>query len=130
MIRPHHGMCLAFFEGKGYSEKFTAHMGKVLKMFEQNKTMKIYLTADTDTICGACPNNQGNVCKDKKLVRHYDQEVLKSCDLKEGQEIPFGTFAELVQEKIIASGERETICGNCQWNKICGRKESRWAKIC
>lgn len=28
-IRPHHGMCLYFFEGKGYSEGFTKHMAEV-----------------------------------------------------------------------------------------------------
>ena len=27
-IRPHHGMCLYFFEGKGYSEGFTKHMAE------------------------------------------------------------------------------------------------------
>lgn len=31
MLRPHHGMCLAYFEGKGYSEGFTAHMQSMLE---------------------------------------------------------------------------------------------------
>ncbi|MCD7957742.1 MAG: DUF1284 domain-containing protein [Lachnospiraceae bacterium] len=31
-LRPHHGMCLAYFEGKGYSEGFAAHMQKVLEL--------------------------------------------------------------------------------------------------
>ena len=30
-LRAHHGMCLAFFEGKGYSSAFTENMGKVLE---------------------------------------------------------------------------------------------------
>ena len=25
-LRPHHGMCLAYFEGKGYSDGFTVNM--------------------------------------------------------------------------------------------------------
>ena len=29
-VRPHHGMCLAYFIGKGYSEGFSAHMEKML----------------------------------------------------------------------------------------------------
>ena len=33
-IRPHHGMCIAFFKGKGYSEKFTAHMKDIIKELE------------------------------------------------------------------------------------------------
>ncbi|MCD7883612.1 MAG: DUF1284 domain-containing protein [Lachnospiraceae bacterium] len=31
-LRPHHGMCLAYFEGKGYSEGFIAHMQNVLEL--------------------------------------------------------------------------------------------------
>lgn len=27
-LRPHHGMCLAYFEGRGYSREFAEHMGK------------------------------------------------------------------------------------------------------
>ena len=30
-VRPHHGMCLAFFIEKGYSEGFSAHMEKMFK---------------------------------------------------------------------------------------------------
>ena len=29
-LRAHHGMCLAFFEGKGYSTGFTARMALIL----------------------------------------------------------------------------------------------------
>ena len=32
-IRPHHGMCLAFFIGNGYSNEFTAHMQEMLELF-------------------------------------------------------------------------------------------------
>ena len=31
LLRAHHGMCLAFFEGEGYSDLFVAHMGKILE---------------------------------------------------------------------------------------------------
>ena len=37
-LRPHHGMCLAYFEGRGYSEKFTAHMQYVLEKLENAPT--------------------------------------------------------------------------------------------
>ena len=32
-LRPHHGMCLAYFKGEGYSGGFTAHMAEMLKLF-------------------------------------------------------------------------------------------------
>lgn len=34
-LRPHHGMCLAYFEGKGYSSSFCVHMGEVLEKLER-----------------------------------------------------------------------------------------------
>ena len=128
-IRPHHGMCLAYFEGKGYSEGFTAHMGRILNLLEQDKAALVRVVVDTDVICGECPNNQDSICKEKERVRCYDEAVLKACGLKEGQEIRFWEFAELVQEKILASGRRSEICADCQWDEICCKKESRWAKI-
>ena len=30
LLRPHHGMCLAYFKGEGYSDGFSAHMKEVL----------------------------------------------------------------------------------------------------
>ena len=35
-IRPHHGMCLYFFEGKGYSNTFSEHMAQVKEELLQN----------------------------------------------------------------------------------------------
>ena len=47
-LRPHHGMCLAYFKGEGYSNGFTAHMAEMLKIFLEGK--KIRLHVDTDDI--------------------------------------------------------------------------------
>ncbi len=35
-LRPHHGMCLAYFEGRGYSRGFSVHMGKILELLEKD----------------------------------------------------------------------------------------------
>ena len=29
-LRPHHGLCMAYFVGEGYSSGFSRHMGEVL----------------------------------------------------------------------------------------------------
>ena len=34
-LRPHHGMCLAYFEGKGYSDDFTENMQHMLELLEK-----------------------------------------------------------------------------------------------
>ena len=59
-LRAHHGMCLAFFEGKGYSSAFTENMGKVLEEMEADTLLE--LCREKDIICRACPNLEEGVC--------------------------------------------------------------------
>ena len=59
-LRPHHGMCLAYFEGRGYSREFAEHMGKILDIMERDA--RVSLTVGGDVICSACPNLKGQVC--------------------------------------------------------------------
>lgn len=123
-LRPHHGMCLAYFQGSGYSEGFTSHMEEVLGFLEEGRDVK--LTVAADEICSACPNNREGVCKDRLLVEQYDRAVLEHCGLEEGQELAFCEFVKLVQKHIISAGCRREICGECQWDEICRNKKSRW----
>ena len=151
-LRPHHGMCLAYFKGEGYSDGFSAHMQEMLDIFQ--KGAKIQLHADTDEICSACPNNEKGCCSsfslveaydnavlelcglengqimefDDFIVEAYDNAVLELCGLENGQIMEFDDFTDVVQKKILASGKRKEICGNCQWNSICESQKSRWEK--
>ena len=123
-IRPHHGMCLAFFIGNGYSNGFTAHMQEMLELF--TKGADVCLTVNTDEICSACPNNCQGLCEAAEKVKRYDNAVLSQCGLTEGQTLPFSKFTQYVQQNIIASCKRPEICGDCQWNRICQDQPSRW----
>jgi DNA helicase-2/ATP-dependent DNA helicase PcrA len=116
-IRPHHGMCLAYYQGKGYSEGFTGHMYEMKAQYEKNA--KVRLTVSTDEICAACPNNGEGICKSAEKVASYDRAVLECCGLQEGQELPYKTFADRVQKAILRSGRRPKICGGCQWDALC-----------
>lgn len=136
-LRPHHGMCLAYFEGKGYSVEFTVHMQNMLEILTKKKGFgenvnggaKVRLTVCTDEICTACPNNIGALCREETRVRMFDQGVLETCQLEEGQVLDFEAFAGLVQRHIIDAGKRQDICGGCQWESICANKESRWESL-
>lgn len=126
-IRPHHGMCLAYFIGNGYSSGFTAHMQEMLDIFMRDA--RVRLVVKTDEICGACPNSQGGSCLTPEKVEKYDRAVLEACGLLEGQEMGFLEFAAEVQKKVISAGMRSEICGDCQWNEICRSQPSRWESI-
>lgn len=123
-LRPHHGMCLAYFIGKGYSEGFSAHMEKCLQQFL--KDGKVKLVVHTDEICSACPNQKEQVCIAQDHVSKYDKKVLEICGFSEGMELNFLQFASIVQQKILGKDLRESICGGCQWNEICSSHKSRW----
>ena len=104
-VRPHHGMCLAYFIGKGYSEGFSAHMEKMLHILEQD--VSIRLVVSLDEICSACPNRQVTVeasgvekeiCEAQEKVYRYDHGVLDACGLAEGEELNFLEFTRKVQD--------------------------------
>ena len=123
-LRPHHGMCFQFYEGKGYSEDFTDHMGRIIRQLEKEPETAVKLTVATDVVCANCPNNEEGSCTTLEKVTGYDEEVLKACNLVEGEEISFAEFAQLVRSEIIEKGLRSSICGDCSWDYICRRKKN------
>lgn len=127
-IRPHHGMCLAYFKGVGYSDAFSVHMKKMLDILEKGATVKLHV--DTDAICFACPNNKNGHCESRCLVAKYDRDVLSMCHLTEGEEIDFHSFTAKVQKHILAAGKRSEICAGCKWEYICEHTKSRWEQAC
>lgn len=116
-LRPHHGMCMAFFQGKGYSSEFTAHMAETIQQLGDETMVRI--CAQTDVICGKCPNNQSGTCETERKVAEYDRQVLERCGLADGAVLPYGQFRGAVQENILGPGSRKEICGDCQWNELC-----------
>lgn len=119
-------MCLAFFEGKGYSNEFTAHMGEMKQLLSENP--EVYILAETDDICSLCPNNKAGVCLSEEKVKSYDRQVLLLCGLQSGARIFWKDFEKLVRVNILKAGKRKDICGGCQWNYIC--ENARLKNIC
>ena len=116
-LRAHHGMCLAFFQGKGYSGEFVTNMAEMKAVLEENPSVR--LRAETDEICAACPNNLGGCCESGEKVIRYDREVLRRCGLREGTVLPYRDCEALVRRRILETGQREEICGGCQWSGLC-----------
>lgn len=36
LLRPHHGLCIHFYEGKGYNEEFTKKMDALINQIQRN----------------------------------------------------------------------------------------------
>lgn len=116
-LRPHHGLCINFFEGKGYSNEFTVHMANVIKNLSDDTIVTI--AGSEDIICGKCPNMQDGKCTTQDKVMRYDDKVLKFLNLKRGDTISYGTFDKLIKDKIIKAGKMSEVCGDCGWAYIC-----------
>jgi hypothetical protein len=123
ILRPHHGMCFSFYEGKGYSAEFTDHMGRVIRELSEHPQTTVRLTVSADAVCAHCPNNDGGVCRSADKVRRYDKAVLDACGLKDGDELPYEEFAARVGERILDAGLRRNICGDCEWDAICTKHQ-------
>ena len=118
-IRAHHGMCLTFFQGKGYSGDFVENMGAMKKILEQNPLIR--LVEGYDDVCAACPNKLTETCSEK--ASRYDREVLRRCGLSAGDTLSYRDFSENVIETILRPGLRGSICGDCQWSSLCRWEE-------
>lgn len=125
-LRPHHGLCMAFFQGKGYSDGFTAALASRLLELEGTDRL-VLLTVGTDAVCAPCPHNCGGICNAADKVASYDRHVLNRCGLEEHAVLPFSAFTRLVQERILDAGVRREICGSCQWDSLCSTVPSRWS---
>lgn len=117
LLRAHHGLCLRFFRGKGYSGEFIRNMTEKKAALEHN--LPVRLTAQTDEICRACPNNRSGQCQSAEKAARYDREVLARCGLTAGEVLPYRELEKRVLENILIPGHREEICGDCQWTALC-----------
>ena len=120
-IRAHHGMCLAFFQGQGYSGAFVENMANMKAILEENPD--ILLLDGPDDICAACPNRLTEICREKAC--RYDREVLGRCALSPRETLSFRDFSQKVEDAILRPGQREEICGDCQWSSLCQWQEDR-----
>lgn len=117
-LRAHHGMCLCYFRGAGYSTAFTTNMAAIKKQTEANPLVRVI--DHTDVLCGCCPNNRNGRCRSAEKVLAYDRQVLLRCGIPAGTVLRFKTFEEQIRRRILLPGRRAEICGDCQWNDLCG----------
>ena len=118
-IRPHHGLCIHFFAGKGYSAAFVNQMAAIVSELKMNPDRNIILHNGTDFLCKSCPHNLNETCETEQKVAQYDHKCLTLCGLKNGQILPWKEFQVLVMKEIILPGRLPKICADCCWSGIC-----------
>lgn len=122
-IRPHHGLCFSFFQGKGYSSAFTENMQNLKEKLEENP--EVILLCEADDVCTRCPCSRAGRCTDtdtglpSEKAEAYDRRVLAHLGLSEGAQMRWKDFTASLEKNILSPGKREEICGDCQWNALC-----------
>ncbi len=120
-LRAHHGMCLAFFEGKGYNNAFTENMAKI--QADMKKDTVLTIIDGADVICHSCPRLQEEVCSGQEQTGTYDRKVLAYCGIEQNAILTWQAFSALISERIFRAGKRKEICGSCGWSYLCDKKE-------
>lgn len=120
LLRPHHALCICFFEGKGYSEDFVRHMGRVIETLEASDPV-VTLHTSCDCICIACPKNVSGKCIDSEKVRAIDDRVLALLSYQAGEKARWSELYEQANDKIIRRGRLQEVCRDCQWLYLCNK---------
>lgn len=118
-LRPHHILCIGFYQGKGYSEGFVNKMDEITSSLAKNPSQNVQITASADNLCAACPHFDGKICSSQKAPA-YDAAVMRLCGLKEGV-YRYNFLRALADTKINAAGKLSEVCGDCEWHSICGK---------
>lgn len=122
ILRPHHGLCLQHFVGKGYSNSFVDNMTLVLKHLTEHPNQMVQLEYTTDILCSCCPHNLHSRCESGQKVASYDAACLALCGLHEGDMLSWKQFRQLVQIHILQKRKLSEVCVDCEWLAICDKK--------
>lgn len=117
-LRPHHALCIQFFEGKGYSDAFISHMSAVISAL-QSDDPAVMLHDGCDVLCEKCPHNAGDVCETDDKVRAIDERALALLELSIGDTLRWNELSVRAYDRIIGCSKLSEVCRDCQWLTIC-----------
>ncbi len=116
-FRPHHFLCALGFQGKGYSDSFTANMYAIV--FGRLKTpdgadQRIRLTGHTDDICAPCPKRRGRLCTNEQAIKTLDRRHAAALRLQPREELSWGEALDRIRTHV-PPGSLTTLCAGCRW---------------
>lgn len=115
-FRPHHFFCALGFEGKGYSDTFTANMAKIINgrlRAEDGDEAVIEVVDTTDDICGPCPSRIGRLCVSQKKIDRLDAAHAEALQLVAGERLSWGAAKARMAAQ--PNDIHQDICAGCQW---------------
>ncbi len=117
-LRPHHSLCIQFFIGNGYSEKFIDSMRSLIHELE-NEDNEVIISGGCDSICSFCPNKTGGRCLNEDKVAMIDKRCISALGLETDISLKWSQLRQKAYDNIISCGRLDEICQNCCWKNIC-----------
>ncbi len=118
--RPHHFLCSIGYEGKGYSEGFTANMTAIvmgrLRAVGGDATL-IEVAGAADDICAPCPKRQGEGCEAGGKIARLDAAHARALNLAPGDRLTWGEAKARIRAAVPAGSLRH-LCAGCEWEPL------------
>ena len=118
-FRPHHFLCALGFQGKGYSDVFTANMARIvdgLRASDGDQT-EIEVTGAADSICAPCPYRRGVSCTKAAQISALDLRHRVALQITEGDRLTWADAKARIRA-LVSPGSLKTLCAGCQWQGL------------
>ncbi|NSX55850.1 DUF1284 domain-containing protein [Parasulfitobacter algicola] len=116
-FRPHHFLCSLGFQGKGYSNDFTANMtaivmGKLRSVGGDDVMIKV--TGQADDICAPCPKRRDTFCTSQDRIDALDARHSAALNLRNGDQLTWADAKSRIRENV-RPDDLDQICAGCEW---------------
>ncbi|MDA7428789.1 DUF1284 domain-containing protein [Primorskyibacter aestuariivivens] len=118
-FRPHHFLCALGFQGKGYSDSFTANMARLVQgtlRAPGGDATLIEVIGATDDICAPCPKRRGTLCTAQDKIARLDAAHAQALGLQPGDRLTWGTAQ--ARMKSLPADIHDQICTGCEWKEL------------
>jgi hypothetical protein len=117
-VRGHHLVCLHFYRGEGYDDRFVENLAMVLQRLGDGPAVVV---AGADDVCAACAGLRAGLCTFRPdmeaEIRRLDSLAVRLLGVETGQEVCFAALRESLPDVL---GEwRAQACAECDWKAIC-----------
>jgi uncharacterized protein len=115
-FRPHHFLCALGFQGKGYSDAFTANMAGIVDRLRapDGAGVDIEVTFQADHICAPCPLRRGCSCEHAAKIAGLDTRHARALGLHEGMRLTWGAARARIRDAV-PPGALSNLCAGCSW---------------
>ena len=118
-FRPHHFLCALGFQGKGYSDRFTANMAGIVAQLRGpgGDAVEIDVTFQADHICAPCPHRRGSGCAKSEQISTLDTRHAAALELRDGDCLSWGDAQARIRAQV-PPGALAGLCAGCQWLEL------------